>query len=295
MIKTRYICFLLLLSLFIPRVYAFTYELGVENESYSVKEGSINVIRVSLKNVQGTDYGISTCSLNITFDDGILLNSKISTLNSWTMMTGKIYLFDTANGILNDSDMFTIPVKVNNQGMVKITNIQCSDGEEKVSVSDKNVVFTIKADVSDNDINDNKEEDNSKVESSDNKPSIKSSNCNLSNISLSEGSIEFDPNVTEYSVKVNNLDEFKILPELEDKNATYIIVENSQDNKIEYEISVKAEDGSLKVYTLYASVSDKIATNTDKKKNNSYIPIFIGIICLLLFVNVFRIIKKRRK
>ena len=68
-------------------------------------------------------------------------------------------------------------------------------------------------------------------------------------------------------------------------------------------ITVSGVDGKNKVYTLYTNVikdndtnvKDDVDLAVDSKKKSSFIPIFIGIIILLLLINVVRIIKNSKK
>ena len=49
-------------------------------------------------------------------------------------------------------------------------------------------------------------------------------------------------------------------------------------------ISVVAEDGTNKIYTLF--VKDNIPSDIEEENNNNYVPIFIGIICVLILINI---------
>lgn len=292
--KISYLCCLLVSILFIPRVYAFTYELGVSVPYLEVPLGTETEIRVSLKNIHGTNDGIASCSLNIEFDSNILLNSKVRTLGSWTLTTGKIYLFDTGNFALNDTELFIIPVKVNGDGNVKLVNIECSDGNTSVKVQNEIIDFVVKKNNSDsgnainnignadsNNTNNEMYIDNSSYQLSEN------SDCDLSDIILSDGTIEFDPDVAEYEIEVSDYNSLVVEPILANNKSTYTLEKKDDYSVI---INVRAEDGSYKIYTIF--VVENFTEN--KEKSNNFVPIFIVIICILVLINIIRIIRNRK-
>lgn len=292
--KIKFIYVLLLFTVFIPKVYAFTYDVSTSIDSTSVKSGTVKEIKVSLSNVQGTSDGIASCSLNVTFDSNILLNSKIRTLSGWTMTTGKFYLFDTGSAVTDSSEMFVIPVKVNGAGSVKLVDIVCSDGVTEVIGTNKEVRFTISDNTSENNNNQN---NNNKDSNDDGDVEVgDSSNCDLANIELSEGTIEFDPNVTEYSVKVDNIDDLEINPIIANNRASMFVDRNiNEDGSNSFVITVNAPDGSSKVYTIYVESATGTTDNSDDKSGFNFTSIFIGIICVLVLINVIRIIISSRK
>ena len=282
--------FIMLFVLFIPRVYAFTYEMDTGFTNKEVTKGSVLEIKVGLKNIQGTSDGIGSCTLNIEFGNNILLDSKIRSLGSWTMTIGNIYLFDTGNITIDDSDLFVIPVKVNGNGSVRIFDIECSDGNTLSSIDDKVISFTvINVNNNGNSSTNNNTNSNNPNNNTNNNTEQKSSNCDLTNIELSEGTIEFNPDVTEYYLEVVNFENLLIEPVLADNKATFSI-EKTDDKEII--ISVVAEDGTNKVYTLF--VKDNIPSDIEEENNNNYVPIFIGIICVLILINIIRLIRNRK-
>lgn len=296
--KIKYILILCLFTFFVPKVYALSYDIKMNSETL-VKVGTKKDINISIFNVKDTTDGISVCTMNISFDKNIELESTPRTLGSWSMTTGSVYLFDTGSPVTDNSDMFKIPVVVNGVGSVQLKNIVCSDGVDEVEIDGKTITFSIE-----------KEEVNQ--DNSDNKPNVKPSdkpsnnnqednnedeeiisNCNLANIELSEGIIEFDPNITEYEVEISNFDNFKVYPTLEDENAaTYIIDKNVTDDGGNIVITVSDADGENKIYTIHTIVEKEKVE--EPVKNNNYVPIFIGIIVLLLLVNVIRIVKSSK-
>lgn len=277
----------LLFSIFIPNVYALSYDMEMSVDNTNVKVGATKEIKVSLKNIQGTDDGIFVCSLNVSSSENIVLDS-FRTFNNWSLTSGDLYLFDTGNPAKNDTDLFVIPVKINGEGYVEIKNILCSDSVDEVAIENKKINFTIKKEKppvvnnTDNNINDKDEEEEKK-----------SSNCNIASIELSEGSLEFDPNITEYYVSVDKFDDFTVNPTLESSTASYVIDRNLGGDGNNIVITVTAEDGSEKIYTIY--VEEKIKNFVEEKKNNNYTIIFIVIIGVLLLLNIYRIMRNKKK
>lgn len=305
--SSKYVYILLIFSiLFIPKVYAFSYDIKTEVQKTSVLKGTVTEIKVSLSDVKDTSDGIMACLMNISFDNNISLNSSIKTLDSWSMTIGSSYLFDTGNAVTSKSNLFVIPVKINGSGSVTLSNIACSDGNSKEFLADKKVNFSIISDGStqnnkkpQNNASNNNNNGNSDNNNSDNKVSnTLSSSADLSNIILSEGTIEFDPAVTEYSLSVSDFNKLEITPVLDSKTAKFNVDRNITNNGNSIVISVTAENGNSKVYTIYVKEmndSNKDDTKNDKKSNSMYVPIFIGIICVLVIVNIVRIIKNKKK
>ena len=289
----KYLKKVFILVLFIsfgPKVSALSYDINTLGD-ISVDKGSKIEINVSIDNIKDTTDGISVCSMKILFDKNILLESSIRTLGSWTMTRGDMYLFDTGTPVLSNSNMFTIPVVVNGEGTIQLSDILCSDGVEEVDVSNKKINFHIKE-------KENASNENSVNNQNNNKPDDnnveKASNCNLSNIELSEGNIEFDPNVTEYEIEITDFDNLEVTPKLEDNSSSYVIDKNHAENGGNIVIIVTGSDGGSKVYTIYTNIKGSNNIIEEPKKKN-YIPMFIGIITVLLLVNVIRIIKNSKK
>lgn len=288
--KIGYVLTFLVSVIFIPRVYALNYEISALDE-ISVTMGSKVEIDVAIENVTSVD-GVSVCSMNILFDKNIELESKPRTLGSWTMTTGNMYLFDTGSPVIDRSDMFTIPVVVNGNGSVQLTNILCSDGIDEVNVDNKKINFiVVNGQANSNNVNNDEPTTNNKPDSDKpigNEGNLKTSNCNLSDIKLSEGTIEFDSNVTEYEVNISNFDNFSVTPTLEDNTSSYVIDKKITEDGGNVVITVTSASGDIKKYTIYTIAEDSDVVYEPVKKNN-YVPIFIGIIVLLVLINVIRI------
>jgi len=286
--KWKYVFVLLLFTVFIPKVYAFTYDLDATVNSTSVKHGEVKEIKVSFKEVVGVSDGFGACTIKLELDSNISLNGNVKALNGWTVMPGDIYSFDTGEGFVSNSEMFIIPVKVNGAGGVKLTNIMCSDGNTKESVSDKTINFTITQNVVDNDekVQDNEIEDSDVV--------VDVYSTNLVNITLSEGVIDFDPEVTEYSITVSDFESLQVSVEPESDSSSFLIDKDDSNGEKSISIMVVALDESSKTYTIYVTEED-VTSGDDELEKNNFVPIFIGIICVLVLINIFRIVKKLKK
>ena len=289
--KIKLMFFGLLFMLFAPSVYALSYDMDMSVNNTSVKVGSTKEIKVLLKNIQGTSDGIFVCTLNVLSSDNITIG-KVRSLNDWTLTIGDMYLFDTGNPVLKDTGMFVIPVKVNGEGYVEIKNIMCSDSVEEVGIDNKKINFTIKKET---------ESAGNNKPNTDNKPTTeevkdeKSSNCNIASLELSGGTIDFDPNITEYSISVDDFDKLKINLTLESNLATYIINRNNYGDKKNVVITVSAEDNSQKKYTIFVEEKTTNILVEKKPENKNYTIIFIVIIGILLLLNIYRLVRKKNK
>ena len=141
--KNRYIFALIAFCLFMPSVYAFTFDMGMDVESVNVTKGSLSEITVSLKELNGVSSEIGACSLRIEYTTGVESSGDVKGINGWALISANgIYQFDTGNSFVSDSKIFSIPVKINDSGSVKLTNIECSDGVTKEKIADKSIDFT---------------------------------------------------------------------------------------------------------------------------------------------------------
>ena len=190
--------------MFVPRVDALTYTMrttlkNMGNNSYEIK--------VSLQNITDTSYGIAACSMNIELSENVKLNTKVRTLSGWSMTVENIYLFDTGNPALKNTDFIIIPVSATGNGVVTISNIKCSDGDTSVSV------------------------DNKVIDNKDNlvKDKVPHSEGNLENKAIDEAqAIESRPIDESKPIEKKPVDKTRggIFTKDEAKNATVVIKEN---------------------------------------------------------------------
>ncbi len=154
-------------------------------------------------------------------------------------------------------------------------------------------------------LNSSKKDDSNDISNS----KVKSNNANLKSISLNTGNIEFDKNKTEYNLEVENeTDKITIDAIKEDETASIVGI-GQHELKIglnDIKITVTAEDGSIKEYTLkitrkeLESVVKKESVANDKnqsiknsKSKNLKIPLIILLTCL--FASITLLIFNRRK
>ena len=300
--RIKYICMLLLCFVFIPKVYAFTYDIETYVENTLVESGSVEEIQVVLKDVQGVSGGFGACSMNIEFDGEVSLNGEVRASDGWDISFENNYSFDTSESFIINSKIFDMKVKIDNVGTIKFTNITCSDGKTNESISDKVLNFNILENV---DISNMIEEDERNKE--DIKNELDTSSTNISSIEFSEGAIDFDPEITEYTITVRDFDNLQVSVELESKSSSYTMGKTVvEDDKIII-ISVTASDDTNKTYTIYVNESDSLGEeDSDASLNgedndgslgekNNFVLIFIVIICILVLINVFRIVRKLKK
>lgn len=287
---------LILFSLFVSSVDALTYD--VETKLMNGIDNSLYEIRLSLKNIGETDYGIAACVMSLHFSDNVKLNGGLRTVNDWSMTEGQRYLFDTDKPVLDENEVVVIPVKVSGNGTLIIQDIECSDGEESIIIDNKivNITYTPSEENTNNNTNNSNNTSGNSSNTTNNNggnvvnSNIKDSNCDLSNIILSEGEIEFSSSVTQYELEVSNFSELEVLPILASEKAKYSI--NKSDGMVV--ITVSAEDGTNKTYTISVKEVDKVnkVDNNHNVDNSKYVPIFIGITCLLVLINIIRVGKK---
>ena len=297
---------LILFAMFLPRVYAFTFDFDISHGNTVVNKGTVDEINVTLKNIQGLSDSLCVCYLYISLDGGVALNGSVKSGAGWEMMSSDVYLFNTTESFINGAKMFSIPIKVNDAGSLKISNIKCSDGENESSISDRFINYSIKEN------NNNSEKPNN---SNDSKPTVdnpsvdnKPNNDNkedevieldgtVTDIVLSEGSINFASDVYEYNVEVSDFTQLNVTVEytgsvsytidkLNENGNKFIVISIGEDGAKSYRINVnELTDNS----TVFEPLEEK---NDD---NNNVTLIFMIIIGILVLLNIFRVARKFRK
>ena len=102
------------------------------------------------------------------------------------------------------------------------------------------------------------------------RPDNRSTNNNLKNLSTNQGNITFNQNTTTYNLNVNsNVTTIKIDAILEDSKASFVSGYGSRNVNLNYgkntiQIKVKAENGSIKTYTINV-------TRKDDRSSNNYL------------------------
>lgn len=286
-------------SLFIPKVYAFSYDFTLRaSATHNIAVGGSSEVIVTLDNIKIDNFGISVCIFDIETTGGIKISSNIRSFGSWSVTPGAHYMVDTFEEVKTKSDLISIPITVNSNGTLSVTNITCSTEEDEAVTSNKTLSFSVKSTdngslAGNNNGTTDKDDNFSSNEGNDNE-SVKSSDCDLSDILINDAVFQFDPNILEYSLSVENIKNFTVTPILSSDKANYVIGElDVTDKSKTIKILVTAENGMTKTYTLY--IDEKINNSTAiKEKKVNYKIIFIVLIVLLVFINIFRIIRKKK-
>lgn len=307
MSRIKYFWALLAFCLFVPTVYAFTYDINVQTGNTSVSKGSVQNITLSLGEIKAASGSLGACSFVITYDDGILLQGNVKSLGTWSMMgSNNKYILDTGDAFVSNAKLISMSVKVNATGSVKFTEIECSDGETKEKIADKAVSFTVSeansnvdnstvTNNTDNDVSNNSDNNTSSTDTTDSgivDDGVSNMLAGELNIIPNEGEIDFDPEVYEYTVKVKDMDSFDVQVTVGPNHTLHSVERRLEEEPKKVIVSVVDVNDSKKEYVInVVEVDEEISAD----KKNNYIPIFIGIICLLVFINVFRLIRNIKK
>jgi hypothetical protein len=272
--------------LFTPCVYASDITVSAKANNNLVEVGSEIIITLNLK----SDEIIAECLFDVKSDDSIKYIS-MKELNNWSSMNGDngILLSNSnisTNTLSNGLNILELKYKVNNSGRVVIKTMECVSVNENVyDYKDINVDFSIKQ------VTPPKEEDNS-IGVEPNK------NGKIVDVILSEGKIDFDSNVYEYNITVSNYDNLEADVKIEGNIVSYSIQKEETDN--EKKIIISAENGNGKKTEYIINVLEEENTLEEEpekpvKEKFNFVPIFIGIICLLVVVNIVRIVLNKKK
>lgn len=139
---------------------------------------------------------------------------------------------------------------------------------------------------------------------------IKSNNNNLSNIVISSGTLEFDKEIFEYNIEVDNeINIITVNATAEDSTATITGIGDYELNTgiNEVKLIVTAEDGSTKEYVIQVTRNEKKEVELDsdkndkktegiiKKKNQQTTILALSIFALTILVVCVILILKRKK
>ena len=315
-------------------IYALSFKLEPSFDNRTVSVGETVSIDVYLKDINDTQSGISACTMKINGDTGIVIKDGIQTYGNWQGLNGaKGYSFDTLDEILSDTKIFTISVTVNQSGSVKFSDIVCTNIEDiQSSAVDKTVTFTVEnvssssSQPSSSSNNSSNQSASSKSSSTTSKPSSSSSSSKpssnsstlpssssqpssssssssssdnvgiyLSDIIITGGTIDFNKEVYEYNVLVDDLGNVNVRCIVDPETAVECSPSESiEGDLVNYLITVWNKEGKTQKYSLYLTEKSPMSSATglpepvvDEKKD--YSGIFIAIIVILLLVNVGRI------
>lgn len=209
---------------------------------------SINFNNILVGNSDYQSVSLNCSQLNIHF------GSNINTLKSLSVSDHNInFSSDITSYSLNtDSDSINISASATDSNAI-INGM----GNKKVSYGNNSFDIIVVAE------NGLEKKYTINVHKKDNRSSVN----DLSKITLSNGKIDFDKNISDYVVNVeNDIDNIEISYELEDDKSIVEIIGDSNLSVGEnnFVIKVTAENGSVKEYKITVIRADNIMQNDDK-------------------------------
>lgn len=153
----KYMFFLLLINLFIIRVYAKSFEVNVDKNEIDVNTGEIVDILVNVQDIDITG-GINAIEGFIKYDDDVIENMTFIGKNDWDIkhnsnkdshLYGKFLLVKNTDGIKDAEDLMLIRFKVKNsvnkkRSIITLNDIFSNDGNELIKTKDKSIILNIK-------------------------------------------------------------------------------------------------------------------------------------------------------
>lgn len=116
------------------KVFAANYEMVLVGDGI-VKTNENSDIYVRLKNINISE-GLNVCEGKLEYDSTKLTVNSISGENGWNITNGDKIIFDNSNSIKSDSNISKINISLKDDTTLKITNINCTDGENEYPADD---------------------------------------------------------------------------------------------------------------------------------------------------------------
>ena len=304
--KKIYLWILPLLVIPIVRVYADTVSLNCPKEIEANSEFSCQLSGYTDKGVTSLDIRV------ITSGDIKYLGFTKDSYWGGDGENGRIALYG-ADILYNNFNIGIIKFK-NTGGSnnnISLSNISFYDGnDEKVAVDDISLNVGIKEiynsggttnngsnntgndnsnkndDKKDNTIIDNNKDNSNNIDKDNNDNKIDNQEEDITNIEINGYKIDFNKEIYEYTLSINDEDSLAIEPIINNDKITYTISGNEKlVNGSVIKITLLEDNNTKSEYTI------KII----KKEKANYKMIFIAIIGILVIVNIVRIILSRRK
>lgn len=304
--KKIYLWILPLLVIPIVRVYADTVSLNCPKEIEANSEFSCQLSGYTDKGVTSLDIRV------ITSGDIKYLGFTKDSYWGGDGENGRIALYG-ADILYNNFNIGIIKFK-NTGGSnnnISLSNISFYDGnDEKVAVDDISLNVGIKEiynsggttnngsnntgndnsnkndDKKDNTIIDNNKDNSNNIDKDNNDNKIDNQEEDITNIEINGYKIDFNKDIYEYTLSINDEDSLAIEPIINNDKITYTISGNEKlVNGSVIKITLLEDNNTKSEYTI------KII----KKEKANYKIIFIAIIGILVIVNIVRIILSRRK
>jgi len=126
--------------------------------------------------------------------------------------------------------------------------------------------------------------------------SIGDVDCEVTDLMFNEGTINFNPDVMEYTLNVSDFSNLSVIPVCGTlEAASYTVEKNVLDDNKTVVVTINASDESFKTYTINVTENvEQNDINVVEEDNNNYTLIFISIICILVLINIYRIVKNKR-
>ena len=305
--------------------------------SFTGEDNFDDVITIKLKVDELDDFSGSCnglCGLvgTLNYDKAKLEITEIDALEKFNLSQGKRIVLYKATGVKAGSSILTITfknkgLKVGEATSISLTGITASDGNKDILGND--ISKTVKLNGKDEEVKEEEKEE----EKNEDKPVVKpedkptskpvtpsvnkkeevekkSSDNTLKSIKLSDGSLNFDKDTLVYSVTVDNSVSSIKIDAIASSSKASVTGNGDFDLKIgenKFEITVKAEDGSKKTYTLKVyrddeeelvedddiDVEEDVSEPVEKESNSSLLIIIVSAIVLALIVVGFIIFKKK--
>ena len=293
------------LTFIVPfNVYALT-----GNVNISCPESVLNTSSNIVCNIKGTsDDIVMGLSFKVSISGGGSVASFTKTTNIWhdaSYTDGKVQAYAEEINISGDFEVGNLNLKLpeNSLGTITVTISDVVFGDKDyndittgITGSKSNIKITKKEEkqettsVTPKPSVDNKEnEKNDEIEKGDNDDGDKPY---LENIIIDGYQLNFNKDVYDYVLKINDETSLSISPVLETEKAEYLITGNNNlANGSVISIKVSLDDKET-TYTIKI-IKDNV---TSKKENINYYKIaFLVIISVLILINIFRILHRRRK
>lgn len=311
--------FLVSFFLYLYPAYALSFNVDASLSKSTVESGDKTKLDFKITNIKNTKVGISSCEMNINLSDGLEIVTDYELPNdTWKSEKGKEKIvFYSTDIYFNDFTLFSTMVKASKSGSINITNIKCfgidesGSNEESYDYGEKTIRIEVREASPSSSISDVSSSSSSSSSSTKPVPSSSSSSSESSKkteessnkvyvlgFNIVGGRIDFEPEVTEYTIYVDsfeNVDADPIVPSgMRVKKSDYLL----DDDGKKYDFVISDGQGDYKEYSILflleggASINSLIEETTGKK---NYTPIFIAIIILLIGVNVYRIISNKKK
>lgn len=224
---------------------------------------NFNIGIIKFKNTGGSNNNISLS--NISFYDG---NDEKVAVDDISLNVGIKEIYNSGGTTNNGS---------NNTG---------NDNSNKNSNNTSNDNSNKNDDKKDNTIIDNNKDNSNNIDKDNNDNKIDNQEEDITNIEINGYKIDFNKDIYEYTLSINDEDSLAIEPIINNDKITYTISGNEKlVNGSVIKITLLEDNNTKREYTI------KII----KKEKANYKMIFIAIIGILVIVNIVRIILSRRK